>query len=324
MKRLTDAVALVGAAVLALAGSVAADGHARVVIPLDLDAGEVAEGVAVDSQGNVYAGISSQGRMLRWDRETEMVEDWSIVAGLQPGDFGLVGHAMTPDGWLHTAVSSTDPELNGVVGFVAGEHDPLHAHGSEAMVMPNGIAFGEDDPPTMYVSDTIMGAVWKLPFNGFTWYAEPELWLADPLLLGTDELPMPFPVGANGIDVVGDTVYVAVTEQSSIVAIPIEDDGSAGTPEVFLQLPGVGPDGIAFDDAGNLYVADPAAHTLWKVGPGGAPVAVADVDDGLAGPSSVALWDDPDGGLFAYISNQAVGPEGTVEHGPSIIEVALE
>ena len=107
------------------------------------------------------------------------------------------------------------------------------------------------------------------------------------------------------------------------MGIPITDEGAAGEPFVHAELPGVAPDGIAFDRAGNLYVADPPAHTLWKVTPDGEIVAVADVDDGLSGPSSVALHEGDDG-LVAYVSNQAIGEPETIKHGPSIIAVSLE
>ena len=92
-----------------------------------------------------------------------------------------------------------------------------------------------------------------------------------------------------------------------------------------LDLPGIAVDGIAFDEAGDLYVADPPVHTLWRVAPDGSMTAVADVEDGLSGPSSVALWEDPESGeLVAYVSNQAIGPPDTIRHGPSIIAVTLE
>jgi hypothetical protein len=65
-------------------------------------------------------------------------------------------------------------------------------------------------------------------------------------------------------------------------------------------------------------------RTLWKVAPDGAIEAVADVDDGLAGPSSVALWTDDAGTLVADVSNQAIGDPQTIKHGPSIIAISLD
>ena len=66
----------------------------------------------------------------------------------------------------------------------------------------------------------------------------------------------------------------------------------------------------------------PAQPHPWKVDSEGEISSVADVDDGLSGPSSVALWDGGDG-LVAYVSNQAIGDPETIEHGPSIIAIEL-
>lgn len=318
-----------GAAVIAtlLVVSVAqGDGHVRVVIPFDLEAGEVAEGVAVDAEGNVYTGISKQGRFVRLTGGAGEPDSFLVIPGLGPDDFGLVGLAAKGSA-VFSAVVSADPDLNGVVWIEPETGAWGHIEGTEAMAMANAIALDDsdsfDDGHAMYVSDTIMGAVWRLPFVGFVGYAEPEAWIVDPLLAGTNELPYPFPIGANGLVVKDDTVYVANTEQATVVGIPINEDHSAGQPFVAYEFEGIAPDGIAFDAAGNLYVADPPAHILWKVTPDGERTIVADADDGLAGPSSVALHTAADGTVTAYVSNQAIGPQGTVKHGPSILAVTL-
>lgn len=323
MKRCVNLVATVGAGLLALAGPVGADGHARVVVAFDIDAGEVAEGVAVNGDGDVYTGLSALGRMLVVPGGDGDAEELLVLDGLAEGDFGFTGHATNVYGWLYAAVVSANPELNGVLSIDPDTGSWEHVPGTEAMAMANGI--GVDFDRGLFVSDTVTGAVWRV---GSSWDSVGEYevgqWVASPLLEGTGDLPFPFPVGANGVAVRDDTVYVANTEQSIIVAIPILDDGSAGEPYVHLELPGVAADGIAFDAAGNLYVADPSAHTLWEVTPDGAITAVADVDDGLSGPSSVALWEDSESGeLVAYVSNQAIGPPDTIKHGPSIIAVNL-
>ena len=332
MKRLIHGLAMGVAATLAMAGAVAGDGHARVVIPFDMEAGEVAEGVAVDQEGNVFTGVSSEGRFLMLPQGAEEAESVFVLPGLQEGDFGLTGMALNGDRdqYMHMlwgAVVSADPALNGVIALDPfGRSDPdnmwWHIPGTETMGMANGIAFDESGDH-MYVSDSAMGAIWHLPLFGFVGYAEPEVWVAHPLLEGTGEMPLPFPVGANGVAVRDDVVYVGVTEQGIVVGIPIESGGAAGEPFVYAELPGVAVDGIAFGPDGELYVADPPAHALWRVTPDGTMSAVADVEDGLSGPSSVALWDGPEGQV-AYVSNQAIGMPGTIKHGPSIIEVTLD
>jgi len=50
-------------------------------------------------------------------------------------------------------------------------------------------------------------------------------------------------------------LYVAETFGNAVFRVSIEDDGSAGMREEVASLPGVLPDGLAFDTGGNLYVA---------------------------------------------------------------------
>jgi sugar lactone lactonase YvrE len=215
---------------------------------------------------------------------------------------------------------SSNPELNGVIADWPESETWEHIEGTEAIAAANAITASDG----FFVSDHATGTIWqvRLPISTDDEIAVRE-WVTDPLLEGTGALPFPFPIGANGIVQRGGTVYVAVTEQSHIVAIPMLYGLDAGEPYVYIELPGVVPDGIAFDQDGNLYVADPPNHTLWKVDVNGEITAVADVDDGLSGPSSVALWEGPDG-LVAYVSNQAIGDPSTVKHRPSIIAVDLD
>jgi sugar lactone lactonase YvrE len=320
MKGLVKVVALVGAGLLVIAGPVAADGHARVVISFDAQTDGVAEGVAVDHEGNVFTGLSAAGRMLRIDGGEGQPRTLMELDGLADGDFGLVGHAIGAGGELYSAVGSANPELNGVIKIDPDTGSWEHLDGTEAITMANGLAPGLGG---LAVSDSMTGTIWEVAEDPQTGAATAEVWITDPLLMGTGAMPLPFPVGANGVALRDDTLYVGVTEQSAIVAVPVLDDGSAGEPYVFADLSGAVVDGIAFDEAGNLYIADPPAHTLWKLAVDGSLTAVADVDDGLSGPSSVALWDGPDG-LVAYVSNQAIGDPATIKHGPSIIAVGLE
>ena len=197
--------------------------------------------------------------------------------------------------------------------------------GTEQIGLPNAIAF--DAGGTMYVTDTMAGAVWLVPPDGTA-----ERWLQHSLLEGDESIGYPFPVGANGIalDDAGGTVYVAVTEKGTVVAIPIEDDGSAGEPAIHAEFADArGPvlvDGITFDAADNLYVAQPTVNTVVRVRPEGAIETVATQADGLDGPASVAVAAGADGAERLYVSNFSVAlaplvPPGGA--GPGIVMIPL-
>jgi gluconolactonase len=63
------------------------------------------------------------------------------------------------------------------------------------------------------------------------------------------------PIGV-ALDADESAVYLAETSRNQILRYELGPDGSVGTPAVFARLTDPpGPDGMAFDAAGNLYVA---------------------------------------------------------------------
>ena len=306
------------------AASPASSAGGQFIAQFDAAAGELSEGVAVDADGTVYASLSPLGQLVRIgsDGAYEVV---GTVEGLQEGDVGMLGLAAHPDGSVYAGVFSANPDANGVWRFDVDTGEAQRVPGTEQIGLPNGIAFAADG--TMYVTDSIAGAVWRVPPDGTA-----EQWVQHALLEGDESIGFGIPIGANGIalDEASGTVYVAVLEQGTLVAIPIEDDGSAGEPAVHTtftdaQSP-VLVDGIALDAANNLYVAQPAANTVVRVTPAGAIETVATRADGLDGPASVAVAPDTKDTERLYVSNFSVAlaplvPPGGA--GPGIVMIPL-
>jgi gluconolactonase len=68
----------------------------------------------------------------------------------------------------------------------------------------------------------------------------------------------------------GSAAYLAETYRNRILRYPIADDGTIGERADFALLPGrSGPDGMAFDAAGNLYVAHYGGGRVAILGPNG-------------------------------------------------------
>jgi gluconolactonase len=92
---------------------------------------------------------------------------------------------------------------------------------------------------------------------------------------------------ANGVsvDAAEEYVYVAETMQRRILRYRINKDNSVGKAEVYGpdSLGKLGfPDGIAFDEAGNLWVTFPAANAIGHIDPQGKlEIAVEDPQDGF-------------------------------------------
>lgn len=79
---------------------------------------------------------------------------------------------------------------------------------------------------------------------------------------------------ANGVavDPAEKFVYVAETMLKRILRFLINDDGTLGERQVYgpeYLGPGGFPDGIAFDEAGNLWIAFPAANSIGYIDPDG-------------------------------------------------------
>lgn len=288
------------------------------LVSFDIGAGQLSEGVTVAADGTVYASFSPLGQLVRVsdDGTYEVVGQ---VEGVQEDDLGMLGVAAHQDGSVWGGVTSANADAQGVWRFDVEAGTVQRVPGSEQVALPNGIAFAADG--TAYISDSIAGAVWAVPPHGSA-----EEWLQHELLLGNGDLGFGFPVGANGIalDEAGSTVYVAVMEQGTIVTIPIGADGAAGEPEILATLGSADaparPDGIVFDAAGNLYIAQPLVNMVYRMAPNGVIATVAMASDGLDGPASVAV--DDDAGLL-YVSNFSVALVPPGGAGPGILMFEL-
>lgn len=81
--------------------------------------------------------------------------------------------------------------------------------------------------------------------------------------------------GPNGIvlNPTGTGILVAATFDNSIWRCPLNENGSVGKVGAFVRLSGgVGPDGLAIDEDGNLAIAHAGMGRVWVVSPLGEPL----------------------------------------------------
>jgi len=310
------AMAVVGGlAASVMMSTASAGGHIETVVEFDVAAGELPEGVAVDKRGNVFASLSPLGQLVKIPAGTTDAVPFGLVSGLGPDDIGLIGLAVDAPGNVYGAVFAPTGTATGVWKFDRNTGAEELVPGTDDMVFPNSVAF--DKQGTMYITDTFEGAVWRVERGGTA-----ELWVQDPLLEGNGNAGFPFPIGANGIAVRHNTVYVGVTEQSSIVTIPIQPDGSPGTPEVLATIPGAAVDGIALDVHGNVYFANPVPSAIIKVSADGSLTeTVADDLNFLDGPTSVAFGTGRGDKQSLYAVNFSVALGTPLGAGPSVVKV---
>jgi sugar lactone lactonase YvrE len=298
-----------------------ASSHVETVVSFDPAQGQFPEGIAADARGNLYVSLAPLGQIWKIEPDGEM----TLFAGLVdpvtvPLALGALGLAIDRPGNIYVALASFDPATHGVWRISRDGTTRERLAGSEAIVLPNALAF--DHQHNLYVTDSLLGAVWRIPRSGTA-----ELWLQDELLVGIPDLmPGGTPIGANGIAYHHDTLLVTNTTTRTLLRIPIARDGSAGKTE-FVRSFSQFLDGITVDERGNLYLPLLTAdeqHTIVRLTQSGELTTLATAADGLDFPVSLTFGKSHDTHHTLFITNFAVFPSANpARPGPGVVKVEV-
>ena len=284
-----------GVAFGALGGTASARRNGNGRIDRLLSTGEpVPENLAFDADGNLYVGITG-GSVRRVDA------DETDETGLDVGDTtevaaypGGVAGALVADGTLYTAVNGESGSIHAFELSGGGAPTEL------TTILPGGNGFVNDlyadaDGDRLLVTESFGGTVYEVPLGGAP---EASAWIRDDLL-DTESF------GANGITRIDDDAFVSVTRATDdggadvgrIVRVPVEDDGSAGEPETYLEGEELfGADGLTARGP-QLYVAVNAQNRISRVTPSGNLRTVVEGDP-LSFPSEAVFDPTEPGKLF--------------------------
>ncbi|MCF3131178.1 SMP-30/gluconolactonase/LRE family protein [Streptomyces olivochromogenes] len=284
----------VSAAVLAAAVAMAAPAPAsaasdplrcaRTVVHFDLAKGQTPENIALGPDGTAYVSLAKARQVAAVSRHGGV----RILATLPaPADGGIhtpalgfpltTGVVRAQDGTLYFLYATGTADLTGVWRLRPGGR-PQRIAALPAAGLPNGLAL-DTRTRTLYVTDSTLGTVWRVPASGGTATA----WSTDPALA-----PAGF-LGANGLKIHNGALWATNLDKGTIVRIPTLADGRAGTARVAATgLTGI--DDFAFTGHGDQIIA--ALNTVNQVAlirPDGTRTTVLTAADGLQGPTSIAL-----------------------------------
>jgi hypothetical protein len=239
-----------------------------------------------------------------------------IEATISGGAFGIpIGVAYDKLHQLYVALPGSfgPPPQGTILRISPNGKQTTPVPGSEGMVAPDG--FGLDSATgNMYVTDIFGNGIWRITPKGS---AEPWTSAAtNPLL----QLP-------DGVKVFNNAVYVSI-EAGTILRIPINPDGSAGTAQVWAQIndPNVFFDDMVLDDrTGDVYVTRLDTNELLQITPGGAITPIATNADGLLGAANMSLIHIGQSTVI-YLANGAVDFLGTGQTstvGPAVFKITI-
>lgn len=262
------------------------------VASFDQSALETPEDVYVDRHGNRFVSLAMKGEVRKITPSGEQSTYATLPIGTPgvfcSGFYAILGPiTFDPQGNLYASVASCEPENRGI-WKVAPDGTQTQLAKLPFESFPNGIAYRLGK---VYVADSNLSLIWRSKAHDNAADGdEAEVWVSDPLL-SRQVAGAGFP-GANGIQFLGDKLYAANTDRATIVSIPFQWNGQAGTPSLYANTP-VGCDDFAFDLLGNLYCASFFDQVV-RVKPNGTSEVI--IQGGtLDGPTAVAFgrtWND--------------------------------
>lgn len=210
-----------------------------------------AEGPAWHTDGVLYVS-NCYGDWIT--RITDTKVDTFVRIPTQPDSFkNTNGLTIGKDGYLYAC----DFGLGRILRFAADGSCETYAAGyaGQRFNRPNDLAFDPQGDlyftdPKSYDAENRDGAVYRIS-KGDRQVERVAAGLAFP----------------NGIafDKSAQNLYVCESAMNRILRFPVSNEGTLGLPEEFVHLPGGDPDGIAFDQDGNLYAAHYGTGTVFVI-----------------------------------------------------------
>jgi hypothetical protein len=227
----------------------------ELVAKFDASAGELPEGLVFTREA-AYVGFAPTSQVMRVDVGTGRATQYAQLPAPVAGKGFMTGLAESPTGDLYAGLASFVPEVQAGIYRVSKQSGEVSLFARDAALpFPNGLAF--DASGALFATDSGSGSIFRFDAHG-----NAERWSSDQTLLGDakacDGAGPGFAIGANGIVVEPDAVYVVNLDQATLLRFPRAEDGSAGSVTI-----------VAGPDCETLGGADGLARvrTSWSASP---------------------------------------------------------
>ena len=203
----------------------------EVVVGFDPNKGQFVEGLDIKG-GIAYVGALVTGQIVTVDLAKKTIADYGATPAFPQNGGALVGMTLGSDGALYAALNVTAPggPTTGIYRIAPGGGVATLFASDPAMAFANDLRFNAAGE--LLVSDSITGTIFTIAKDGKVskWLSDPLL-TPDPTVCGVNTM---FHLGVNGLVQSGNAYYATNTDRATIVKIPVNADGTAGTPEIFV------------------------------------------------------------------------------------------
>jgi sugar lactone lactonase YvrE len=254
---------------------------------------------------------------------SKTVKPFGNVPPYGQNEAAFVGIAVGPDNLLYGALNAFAPgPKTGIYKFAQNGGEATLFASDPQIQFGNDIRFGAGGE--LYLTDSFTGVIWTISKDGTT----VSKWAEDPLLAPDPtvcNVQTDFHLGVNGLIQSGDAFYATNTDKASVVKIPINADGSAGTPEIYIPTDCAtlsGADGITVDpDTKDLLVAVNYKNTIVRIK---ADKTITPIAQGapLQSPASLAIDTDRDALLITSAAFEKVADPANAK--PALVSLSLK